>query len=118
MPRKRCATMAAADQDSEVILFEHKFFHGRHKHVFAPDGEKDLNATDDKEFFGKVVSSIVVKGTRTWLFYPRQDFEVGNPPDDKPIEVGPGVYETTQAANPKLRDNNIQSLEPKKDVIS
>jgi hypothetical protein len=104
--------MAEADQDTEVILFEHKFFHGKHKHVFGPDGEKDLNATDDKEFF-RLTSSIVIKGPRPWLFFPRQDFEVGDPPDDKPIEVGPGVYETTQAANPKLKDNKIQSLKPK-----
>jgi hypothetical protein len=118
IPEMRCATMAEPDQDTEVILFEHKFFHGKHKHVFGPDGEKDLNARDDHEFFDPArgvgrTSSIVIKGTKSWLFFPRQDFEVGDPPNDKPIEVGPGVYETTQAANPKLKDNRIQSLRPK-----
>jgi hypothetical protein len=104
--------MAPADQNSEVILFQHKYFHGKHKHVYGPDGEKDLNASDDKEFF-QLTSSIIIKGPATWQFYPRQDFEVGDPPWDKPIEVGPGVYETTQDADTRLKDNKIQSLRPK-----
>jgi hypothetical protein len=110
--------MAEADQDAEVILFEHKFFQGKHKHVFGPAGEKDLHTTDkDDDFFDPArhvgTSSLVIKGTRIWQFFPRQDFEVGAPPNDKPIEVGPGVYGTTQAANPQLKDNAIQSLRPK-----
>jgi hypothetical protein len=105
--------MAAGEPNTEVILFEHKFFRGRHKHVFGPEGESDLNKPEDNVFF-KLTSSMVVKG-KPWLFYPRQDFEVGGPPPawDTPIEVGPGVYETTQQANPKLIDNKIQSLQPK-----
>jgi hypothetical protein len=109
--------MPEAHQDTEVILFEHKFFRGKHKHVFGPDGESDLNRPGgggDVEFF-KLTSSLVIKGTKPWLFFPRQDFEVGGPPPtwDEPIEVGPGVYETIQAANRKLIDNKIQSLKPK-----
>jgi hypothetical protein len=107
--------MAEADPViPEVILFQHKFFRGKHKHVFGPDGESDLNLRDDNEFF-ELTSSLVVKGPKNWLFYPRQDFEVGGPPPawDTPIEVKPGLYETTQAADPKLKDNKIQSLKPK-----
>jgi hypothetical protein len=98
--------MTEADQViPEVILFEHRYFHGAHKHVFGE--ERDLNAADDKLFFKKT-SSIVVKGTRTWLFYPKQDFT-----GSQGLEVKPGLYETTEEANPQLKDNEVQSLKPK-----
>jgi hypothetical protein len=101
-----------ADEMPEVILFEHRHFHGAHKHVFEP-GEKDLNARDDKLMFdpargvGKT-SSIVVKGTKIWLFFTKQDHT------PKPgLEVKPGRYPTTEDAHPGLKDNFIQSLQPK-----
>jgi hypothetical protein len=97
--------MAEPDQViPEVILFEHRYFHGQHKHVFGE--ERDLNAADDKLFAGKT-SSIVVKGASTWLFFPKQDFTGGA------REVKPGLYETTEEANSQLKDNEIQSLKPK-----
>jgi hypothetical protein len=100
-----------AEVDPEVILFEHRHFHGAHKHVFQ-DGEKDLNAADDKLFFTKT-SSIVVKGTKSWLFFTKQEFT------PKPgLEVKPGRYPTTEDAHKDLKDNQIQSLKPKDDPVS
>ena len=99
--------MAEAHQDTEVILFEHRYFQGDHKHVFGPDGVKDLKAGPDPEFYDKT-SSIVVKGPKSWLFYPSQDFT----PAAEAAKVGPGVYATTEAAHPKLKDNKIRSLKP------
>ena len=87
----------------EVILFEHPLFHGEHKHIFGE--ERDLNAAD-LAFFPKV-SSIVVKGTRNWLFFPKQNFRGGA------REVKPGRYDTTEAAHEQLMDNQVQSLKPK-----
>jgi hypothetical protein len=89
----------------EVILFEHKYFRGAHKHVFQ-DGEADLNGPFDKDFYDKT-SSIIVKGSKPWLFYPKQDFTGGA------REVKPGRYATNEAAHPDLKDNKIQSLKPK-----
>jgi hypothetical protein len=46
-------------------------------------------------------SSIVVKGTKIWLFYPKQNF-TGTDPEDG-WEVKPGVYGVTEHANRKLK---------------
>jgi hypothetical protein len=112
IPRERCATMPGGDQDTEVILFEHPWFRGQHMHIFGPDGDKDLNAGLGRELLAGKVSSIVVKGSRPWLFYPKQDFR-GTDPEDG-WEVGVGVYGVTEHAHRKLKDNKLQSLKPKK----
>jgi hypothetical protein len=112
--------MPEAHQDTEVILFEHPWFRGKHIHVFGPDGDKDLNAGLGRELLAGQVSSIVVKGPRAWLFYPKQDFRGVEPPPGTPPgtevgwEVGPGVYGVTEHAHPQLKDNKLQSLKPRK----
>jgi hypothetical protein len=75
-------------------------------------GDKDLNAGLGRELLAGKVSSIVVKGSRPWLFYPKQDFR-GTDPEDG-WEVGVGVYGVTEHAHRKLKDNKLQSLKPKK----
>jgi hypothetical protein len=94
-----------ADEMPEVILFEHRNFQGDHKHIFEP-GEEDLNGPFDKRFANKT-SSIVVKGTKSWLIYPKQNHTGGA------REVRPGRWKTTEAAHKDLKDNEVQSLEPK-----
>jgi hypothetical protein len=55
---------------SHVILFEHAWFHGAHKHVFGR--EPNLAAGDDSFFNDRVSSIVVLEGH--WHFYRHVNF--------------------------------------------
>jgi hypothetical protein len=84
---------------AHVILFEKRYFHGNHKHVFR--SEANLNAEDDDWMNDQTRSIVVVEGQ--WQFFKDWNFEqpsyLGT--------LGPGVYETLE---PYLGSNAVGSI--------
>ncbi|MEA2820714.1 MAG: hypothetical protein QOJ86_2718 [Bradyrhizobium sp.] len=68
---------------AHVILFQHRNFHGAHKHVFVE--ETNLNASDDDSFNDKVSSFVILDGF--WTFWRDIHFK-----GSKSQPLGPGEY--------------------------
>ena len=69
---------------AHVILFEHRNFHGAHKHLFR--SEDNLNAGDDNFFNDRTSSFVIVEGR--WQFF--RDSGFNNPSSNV---FGPGLYD-------------------------
>jgi len=82
-----------------IILFEHRDFHGAHKHVFCP--EPNLAAGDDNFFNDKVSSFIILEGS--WQFFRDINFE-----SPQNIILGPGKYPWVQDIG--IQNDTISSL--------
>ena len=91
----------AVRSDSEIILFEHINFHGRHKHVYS--AEPNLNAGDDS-FFNDRVSSLVVLGGN-WEVFRNSQY---NQP--YPVVLGPGLHPWVGAIG--ITNDDMSSLRP------
>lgn len=96
-----------------VVLFEHAFFHGAHKHVFQQ--EDNLNAADDNFFNDRVSSIAVLQGH--WHFYRHAGFgdpyktPGTNPPEE--LLLGPALYPRVTDAG--IANDDISSLRPDTD---
>jgi hypothetical protein len=88
---------------AHVILFEHASFHGAHKHVFKD--EPNLNAGDDNFFNDKTSSMVIVEGN--WEFFADWQHigKLGK-------TLGPGNYESVEAALGAGSNDRISSLRP------
>jgi Beta/Gamma crystallin len=82
-----------------VILFEHRNFHGRHKHIFQ--NEPNLNATDDNSFNKITSSAVVLQGT--WEFFREPNFK-----DGTGLQLGPGLY--ASIAEMEIQEKAVTSL--------
>jgi hypothetical protein len=85
---------------SHVILFEHWWFHGNHKHVFGR--EPNLDADDDDSFNDEVSSIVVLEGQ--WQFFRHVNFV------DFLGHLGPGVYPWVEDVG--IPNDQISSLFP------
>jgi len=88
------------DVAGHVILFEHRDFHGRHRHIF--NAEPNLNADDDSGFNDIVSSIVVVSGN--WQFFRNSGFD-----DDYPSILGPGIYPWVEDV--AIRNDDMSSLQ-------
>jgi hypothetical protein len=84
---------------AHVIIFEHRNFHGAHKHVFVE--EANLNASDDNFFNDKVSSFVILNGC--WTFW--QD---ANYAGSKSQPLGPGEYPWVEDVG--IKNDTISSL--------
>ena len=73
---------------AHLILFEHRNFHGAHKHIFR--SEDNLNAGDDSFFNDKTSSFVILDGR--WQFF--RDSGFNNPASNV---FGPGIYDWVEA---------------------
>ncbi|MBA2659482.1 MAG: tyrosinase family protein [Nitrosospira sp.] len=87
--------------DSEIILFEHINFHGRHKHVYS--AEPNLNAGDDS-FFNDRVSSMIVLGGN-WEVFRHSQYQ-----EPYPVVLGPGLHPWVGAIG--IANDDMSSLRP------
>ena len=69
--------------DSHIVLFEHRDFHGNHKHVVR--AEPNLNANEDDSFNDAVSSIVVLAGN--WSTFADYNFARQYAPI-----IGPGCY--------------------------
>ena len=89
-----------------VILFEHLYFHGAHRHVIGNKGEANLNARDDDDFNDKGTKSfIILEGD--WEFFADPNFE-----NQLGGTLGPGSYKSVNQDLEAGSDNQISSLCP------
>lgn len=72
-------------RDEHIIIFEHRDFRGRHRHVFGQ--EANLNNAEDSTLNDKMSSFVILSGT--WEFFRHSNFveKVGG-------NLGPGQYES------------------------
>lgn len=87
--------------DAHVVLFEHRDFHGGHRHVVRP--EPNLNAGDDDGFNDAVSSVAVLAGT--WATFADSDFRRQYAP-----VIGPGCYPWVEDIG--IPNDDLSSLEP------
>jgi len=57
-------------RDEHIIIFEHRDFRGRHRHIFGQ--EADLNNAEDNTLHDRMSSFVVLSGT--WTFFRDKDF--------------------------------------------
>jgi Beta/Gamma crystallin len=74
-----------AHRDEHIIIFEHRDFRGRHRHIFGE--EANLNHAEDPTLNDKMSSFVILSGT--WRFFRHANFnqQVGH-------DFGPGQYES------------------------
>ena len=85
---------------AEIILFEHKNFHGAHKHLY--DSENNMNAADDS-FFNDKVSSFVITGG-VWKFF--RDANFTGPGSNS---LGPGRYNWVESVG--IPNDSVSSIQ-------
>jgi hypothetical protein len=90
-----------AVSNTEIILFEHINFRGRHKHVFG--AEPNLNAGDDS-FFNDRVSSLVVLGGN-WEVFRHSEYR-----EPYAVVLGPGRHPWVGAIG--ITNDDMSSLRP------
>ena len=88
-----------AHRDEHTIIFEHRDFRGRHRHIFGE--ERNLNHPEDRTLNDKVSSFVVLSGT--WKFYRHANF---NTPYDR--DFGPGQY--TWVEDFDVENDQVSSL--------
>ncbi len=86
-------------RDEHVIVFEHRDFRGRHRHIFGE--ERNLNHPEDRTLNDKMSSFVVVSGT--WKFYRHANFV-----DPYGGEFPPGEY--TWVADFGIDNDQVSSL--------
>jgi len=69
---------------AHLVLFEHRNFHGNHKHLFR--SIDTLDAGDDNSFNDKTSSFVILEGR--WQFF--RDSHFSNPASNV---FGPGLYD-------------------------
>jgi hypothetical protein len=74
-----------AHRDQHIIVFEHRDFRGRHRHIFG--NEANLNHPEDNTLNDRISSFVVLSGT--WQLFRHANF---NTPYDQTF--GPGQYES------------------------
>ena len=74
-----------AHRDEHIIIFEHRDFRGRHRHIFGQ--EANLNNGEDNTLNDRMSSFVVLSGN--WSFFRHSNFveQVGG------HAFGPGQYE-------------------------
>jgi hypothetical protein len=72
-------------RDEQIIIFEHRDFRGRHRHIFGE--EANLNNAEDNTLNDRMSSFVVLSGT--WRFFRHANFteQVGS-------TFSPGQYES------------------------
>ena len=89
-----------------VILFEHLYFHGAHRHVIGNKGEANLNARDDDDFNDNGTKSfIILEGD--WEFF--KDWNYQNKLGET---LGPDLYDHVGSALGGTATDQISSLRP------
>jgi hypothetical protein len=75
---------AMAHRDEHIIIFEHRDFRGRHRHIFGH--EENLNNAEGNTLNDRISSFVVLSGT--WVFLRHANFneQVGG-------TFPPGQYE-------------------------
>ncbi|HEY7200800.1 MAG TPA: beta/gamma crystallin-related protein [Candidatus Dormibacteraeota bacterium] len=86
---------------AHVVLFEHRGFHGAHKHVVR--AEPNLNADEDDEFNDLVSSMVVLAGD--WAAFADSDFR-----RQYPTVLGAGCY--PWVVDVEIPNDDLSSLEP------
>ena len=73
-----------AHRDEHIIIFEHRDFRGRHRHIFGQ--EANLNHAEDPTLNDRMSSFVILSGT--WRLFRHANFseQVGR-------DFGPGQYE-------------------------
>jgi hypothetical protein len=78
---------AMAHRDEHIIIFEHRDFRGRHRHIFGH--EENLNNAEDNTLNDRISSFVVLSGT--WVFFRHANFneQVGGtfPQDNMSLSV-------------------------------
>ena len=97
-------TVPGGPVNSHVILFEHRNFHGAHKHVFTR--EPNLNAPDDNYFNDRVSSFVILSGL--WVFF--RDAQFQNPYAGG-TEFGPAIDGSWVEAL-GIKNDDMSSLYP------
>jgi hypothetical protein len=72
-------------RDEQIIIFEHRDFRGRHRHIFGQ--EANLNNAEDNTLNDRMSSFVVLSGT--WTLFRHANFA-------EPVggrTFGPGEYE-------------------------
>jgi Beta/Gamma crystallin len=87
--------------DAQIVLFEHRDFHGDHRHLFMT--QKDLGL----EQFDNVTSSLAIL-SGTWATFADPDLQ-------RPYDVllGPGLYPWVEKVG--IRNDDLSSLTPTND---
>jgi len=75
-----------AHRDEHIIIFEHRDFRGRHRHIFGE--EANLNNAEDNTLNDRISSFVVLSGN--WMLFRHSNFveQVGG------RTFGPGQYES------------------------
>jgi hypothetical protein len=108
-PTDAAPTMRGDRIDGHVILFEHAYMHGAHKHVFR--SENNLNAPDDNFFNDKTSSIAVLQGN--WHFFRHAGLvdpykePATSPPGD--LLLGPALYPWVEDTG--IQNDDMSSLE-------
>jgi hypothetical protein len=87
--------------DAQIVLFEHRNFHGDHRHLFMT--QKDLGL----EQFDNVTSSLAIL-SGTWATFADPDLR--RPYD---VSLGPGLYPWVEDVG--IRNDDLSSLTPTSD---
>lgn len=98
------ATERGEPADAHIMLFEHEWFRGAHKHVLK--AEDNLNADEDNTFNDITSSIAVVAG----VWETCADWRFGRP--YAPL-LGPGIYPLL--AGTGITDDDLTSLRPRED---
>jgi hypothetical protein len=87
-------------RDEHIIIFEHRDFRGRHRHIFGQ--EANLNNSEDNTLNDRMSSFVVLSGT--WTFFRHSNFveQVGG------RTFGPGQYESVSDFN--IPNDAVSSL--------
>jgi hypothetical protein len=87
-------------RDEHIIIFEHRDFRGRHRHIFGQ--EVNLNNAEDNTLNDQMSSFVVLSGT--WTFFRHANFveQVGG------RTFGPGQYESVLNFN--IPNDAVSSL--------
>jgi hypothetical protein len=84
-----------------IVLFEHRDFHGGHKHVVQ--AEPNLNSNEDSDFNDAVSSIVVLAGN--WSTFADDNFHGQYPPI-----IGPGCYPWVEDIS--IKNDDLTSLQP------
>lgn len=87
--------------DAHIVLFEHRDFHGNHKHVVR--AEPNLNADEDDSFNDAVSSIVVLAGN--WSTFADYNFARQYAPI-----IGPGCYPWVEDIG--IKNDDLTSLQP------
>jgi hypothetical protein len=84
---------------NHLILFEHREFHGTHKHIFQD--EPNLGSDNDNSFDNLTSSVVVLEGT--WEFFMDPDFN-----HRTGLTLDPGLYPSV--ADYEIAEKAVSSL--------